>query len=157
MWGLLNHVQLIRISVMQDIFSRGVEVVGSAIIEDGNGSILLTQSPKWNNKWTMPGGHIDPGERVADAIEREVEEEVGLEVDFVDVIAWGELINSKDFHRPAHFIYFDVYFKLLSDEVKPDNNEITAYKWLTPENALKIDLAESYKETILKFIEYKKK
>lgn len=139
-----------------DKFPRGVEVVGSAIIENGAGQILLTQSPKWSNKWTMPGGHIDPGEKVSEGITREVEEEVGLKVKFVDVVAWGELIDSKDFHRPAHFIYFDVYYKLASSEVKLDNVEIKSYKWLTPEEALKLDLAESYEETIKKFIEYKK-
>jgi nucleoside triphosphatase len=141
---------------MKDKFPRGVEIVGSAIIENSKSQILLTQSPKWNNKWTMPGGHIDPGERVSEGITREVEEEVGLKVKFVDVIAWGELIDSKDFHRPAHFIYFDVYYKLASDEVKLDNIELKAYKWLTPEEALKLDLAESYSDTIQKFIEYKK-
>ena len=142
---------------MNDKFPRGVEVVGSAIIENRQGKILLTQSPKWSNKWTMPGGHIDPGEKVSEGITREVEEEVGLKVEFIDVIAWGELIDSKDFHRPAHFIYFDVYYKLASEEVKLDNVELKAYRWLTPNEALKLDLAESYSDTIQKFIEYKKK
>jgi nucleoside triphosphatase len=140
----------------KNLFPKGVEVVGSAIIENGNGEILLTQSPKWSNKWTMPGGHIDPGEKVSEGITREVEEGVGLKVGLIDVIAWGELINSKDFHRPAHFIYFDVYYKLASDKVKLDGVELKAYKWLKPEDALKLDLAESYTETIQKFIEYKK-
>lgn len=137
-------------------FPRGVEVVGSAIIENEKGQILLTQSPKWSNKWTMPGGHIDPGEKVSEGITREVEEEVGLRVKFIDVIAWGELIGSKDFHRPAHFIYFDVYYKLVSDLIKLDGAEIKAYKWATPSEALRLDLAESYTETIQEFIEYKK-
>lgn len=141
---------------MNDKYPRGVEVVGSAIIENKQGQILLTQSPKWSNKWTMPGGHIDPGEKVSEGITREVEEEVGLKVKFVDVIAWGELIDSKDFHRPAHFIYFDVYYVLVSDKVRLDKIEIKAYKWLSPEEALKLDLGESYSDTIQKFIEYKK-
>jgi len=140
---------------MKNKFPRGVEVVGSAIIENNEGQILLTQSPKWSNKWVMPGGHIDPGEKVSEGITREVEEEVGLKVKFIDLIAWGELIDSKDFHRPAHFIYFDVYYKLVSEKVQLDNVEIKAYKWLTPEEALKLDLAESYSDTIQKFIEYK--
>lgn len=141
---------------MKNKFPTGVEVVGSAIIENEEGQILLTQSPKWNNKWSMPGGHIDPGEKVSEGITREVEEEVGLKAKFVDVIAWGELIDSKDFHRPAHFIYFDVYYKSASEKVKLDGAELKAYKWLAPEEALNLDLAESYSATIQKFIEYKK-
>lgn len=45
-------------------FYKGVEVVGSAIIENLGGKILLTRSPKWSNKWTTSGGHIDPGETI---------------------------------------------------------------------------------------------
>lgn len=141
---------------MKNKFPRGVEVVGSAIIENEKGQILLTQSPKWSNKWTMPGGHIDPGEKVSEGITREVEEEVDLKVKFIDVIAWGELIDSKDFHRPAHFIYFDVYYKLASEKVKLDGSELKAYKWIIPKEALSLNLAESYSDTIQKFIEYKK-
>jgi len=104
----------------------------------------------------MPGGHIEPGEKIAMAMAREIEEEVGLKVEFVDIVAWGELIDSKDFHRPAHFVYFDVYYKLASEEVKLDDVEIKDYKWLFPEEALKLNLAESYADTINKFLLYKK-
>jgi len=136
-------------------FPRGLEAVSSAIIEDNEGRILLTQSPKWNNKWTLPGGHIEPGESFADAAIREAEEETGLKVKPVDIIAYGELIDSKDFHRPAHFIYFDVYCILNGGELKLDGQELTSYQWLTPKQALKLDLAESYSDTIQKLIEYK--
>ena len=138
-------------------FPKGVEVVGSAIIENPQGKILLTCSPKWNNKWTMPGGHIDPGETIEEALLREAEEEVGLKLKSEGVIAWGELIDSKDFYRPTHFIYFDIYCKTKSTDVKLDNDELTEYVWVTPEEALKMDLAESYEKTIKDFIEYKKK
>ena len=85
-------------------FQKGVGIVGSAIIQNSKGQILLTKSPKWNNKWTMPGGHIEYGETIKEAITREAEEETGLKLEPVDIVAWGELIESKDFYRPAHFI-----------------------------------------------------
>lgn len=62
-------------------FSRGVEVVGSAIIENPEGKILLVRSPKWHDKWTMPGGHIEPGETIEKALLREAEEEIGLSLE----------------------------------------------------------------------------
>lgn len=142
--------------MMNNKFPRGIEIVTSAIIENDNGEILLTQSSKWNNKWTFPGGHIEPGEKIIDAVTREVQEEVGLDVTPQEIIAFGELINSKDFHRPAHFIYFGVYYKLVSGDVKLDQIELQNFTWLKPEDALKMDLAKSFADTITKFIEYKK-
>ncbi|MDH4359052.1 MAG: NUDIX domain-containing protein [Candidatus Berkelbacteria bacterium] len=138
-------------------FERGVEVVGSAIIERGDGKILVVRSPKWSNKWTFPGGHIESGETIASALEREAEEETGLKLKPIDVIAYGELIGSKDFHRPAHFIYFDLYCRVTDADIKNlklDGNELTEHRWIAPKDALKLDLAESYRESIEKFIEY---
>jgi len=137
-------------------FPKGVEIVGSAIIENKKGEILLVKSPKWSNKWTMPGGHIEPGERIAKALEREAEEETGLKLETIKIIAFGELIGSKDFHRPAHFIYFDLLCKAENPNIKLDNQELTEYQWIKPEDALKVDLAESYDKTIEDYIEYKK-
>ncbi len=141
----------------QNKFPRGVEIVGSAIIENKKGEILLVKSPKWSNKWTMPGGHIEPGERIKDALLREAEEEVGLRLEPIDIIYFGELIGSKDFHRPAHFIYFDLWCKLKDNQnVKLDGKELNEYVWVLPEEGLKMDLGESYKETIEEYIKYKK-
>ena len=138
-------------------FPRGVEIVGSVIIENNQGEILLVKSAKWNNKWTMPGGHIEPGEKIAEALLREAEEEVGLKLKPGKIIAFGELINSKDFHRPAHFIYFDLLCGLADNQaVKLEERELNEYIWVLPLAALTMALAESYKETIEKYLEYKK-
>ena len=135
-------------------FPRGVEVVGSAIIEDGEGKILLVRSPKWHDKWLMPGGHIEPGEKIKQALLREAQEEVGLRLKYICVIASGELIGSRDFHRPAHFIYFDVLFRTTNKNIKLDNKELMEYVWVKPKKALKMDLVESYDDTIQKYLKY---
>ena len=140
--------------MVNDDFSRGIEIVGSAIIENSHGQILLTKSPKWNNKWIFPGGHIEPGESIKEAITREAEEETSLKLNFVSVFTSGELIGSTDFHRPAHFIYFDAHCKLINGSVKLDLQELTEYRWVTPKDAFKLDLAENYPEVIQKFIDY---
>lgn len=137
-------------------YPLGIEVVTSAIIENDQGKILLTQSQKWNDKWAMPGGHIEICETIFHAVIREVKEETGLKVNPIYVISWGELIDTPDFHRDAHFVYFDVYCRLKSRKINLDTNELTAYSWVKPETALQLDLAESYPETIKKYIDYKK-
>lgn len=137
-------------------YPRGIELVGGVVIENDNGQILMTQSPKWNDKWCMPGGHIEPGEKIIEALVREGREETNLQLEGISVYCWGEVIGSKDFHRPAHFIFFDAHCKVIGGELKLDNTELTAYKWLLPEEALKLDLAESFSGSIQKFIQYKK-
>ena len=49
-------------------------MVGSGAVE-----ILLMQRSD-NGQWGLPGGHVEPGESVADAIAREVQEETGWRI-----------------------------------------------------------------------------
>lgn len=129
--------------------------MGSAVIENPAGEILVVQSPKWRGKWVMPGGHIEPGETIVEAIVREAQEEVGLQLTPIKIVSFGELINSPDFHRTAHFIYFDVWCTTDSLDIRLDGRELTAYRWVAPTNALTMPLAQSYDQTIRDYLIHK--
>jgi ADP-ribose pyrophosphatase YjhB (NUDIX family) len=57
----------------------------AAVIQDGSGQILL-QRRSDNGLWGLPGGSVEIGEFVRDAIVREVREETGLSVEVVRLI-----------------------------------------------------------------------
>ena len=57
----------------------------AAIISNGEGKILL-QRRSDNGLWGLPGGSVEIGESVRDAIIREVREETGLTVEVVRLI-----------------------------------------------------------------------
>jgi ADP-ribose pyrophosphatase YjhB (NUDIX family) len=52
----------------------------SAIVADGAGRILLHRRDD-NELWSIPGGAMEVGERIADTVVREVKEETGLDVE----------------------------------------------------------------------------
>ncbi|MGQ3890993.1 8-oxo-dGTP diphosphatase MutT [Legionella sp. CNM-4043-24] len=57
--------------------------VAVAVIYDAEGRVLLTQRPAHadhGGKWEFPGGKLETGELPADALKREIMEEVGLDV-----------------------------------------------------------------------------
>lgn len=49
----------------------------SAIVPDSDGRILLIRRTD-NNYWSIPGGGLEPGESVSQAVAREVMEETGI-------------------------------------------------------------------------------
>jgi 8-oxo-dGTP diphosphatase len=52
----------------------------AAIIRDEAGGVLLIRRGDGQG-WSLPGGVLEPGERLAEALVREVEEETGLQVE----------------------------------------------------------------------------
>lgn len=110
-----------------------------ALIFNKQGELLLVKSPKWFDKYTIPGGHVELGEDLKTALVREVKEEVGLDVEVKEFLDWQEAIYSKEFYKPKHFIFFEYYCTTNNSEVKIDGREITDFIWVDPKKALKMD------------------
>jgi len=53
--------------------------VNAVVFDAERHKVLLTRRAD-NGQWCLPGGHVDPGETVAESCRREVEEETGLRV-----------------------------------------------------------------------------
>jgi len=113
-----------------------------ALIVNQQGKILLAKSHKWFDKYTLPGGHIEVGESMVDAVRREVKEEVGLDVEVVEMLLVQEAIFAPEFYKKKHFIFIDFYCKSKDQQVKLDQDEIQDYIWVYPGAAynLKLDL-----------------
>lgn len=141
---------------MANEFPRGIEVLCGAIIQHDS-KILLCESPKWGNKWAFPGGHIEPGETISQAAIREGKEETGLDLEFVDISGYGELINPPEFHRTMHAVYFDVVLEAKSDNITLQKEELTDWKWVAVDEALAMNIISIDRVSLEKYKIWKKK
>ena len=80
---------------------RGIDYIGvgvGALIVDDQGRLFLARrGPKAKNErglWEFPGGAVERGERLADALRREIREEYGIEIQV------GELLDVVDHILP---------------------------------------------------------
>lgn len=133
------------------------EATVGALVVNQVGEILLARSSKWNNKFTVPGGHIELGERAEDAIKREVKEETGLDVEPVELLLVQQAIYPKHYHKQEHFVFMDYVCRATGSHVRLDGRELQTYVWIKPENALTLDMEEYTRNFVLKFLSYREK
>lgn len=63
-------------------YTHFVSVAG--LVSNDNGEILLIKSPR--RGWEYPGGMVEPGETLQEALLREIKEEAGIEVEITSFI-----------------------------------------------------------------------
>ena len=67
-------------------------VAVSGLISHPNGKILLIQSPR--RGWEFPGGQVEEGENLIEALQREIQEEAGITASIGAVVGIYSNINS---------------------------------------------------------------
>lgn len=105
-----------------------------AIVRDDQGRVLMIHKTD-NDRWALPGGGHEPGERIADTVVREVKEETGYDVE-VETI-------TGTYTNPNHVMAYDdgevrqqfslaFRARLIGGE-RRTSSESDQVEWLAPE------------------------
>ena len=122
-----------------------------ALIFNPAGKIFLMRSHKWKDKYVIPGGHVELGEKMEDALKREIKEETGLDIHDVEFICFQEFIYGEEFWKRRHFIFFDFACKTSSAKVNL-NSEGQESVWVTLKEASKLPVEHYTRKTIENYI-----
>jgi len=88
--------------------ARPILGVGAVVVSDGR--VLLVKRGKEPAKgvWSIPGGAVEIGETIRDAVTRETKEETGLEIEVRDLLSVLERIFRDDSGRiKYHYVLID--------------------------------------------------
>jgi 8-oxo-dGTP pyrophosphatase MutT (NUDIX family) len=94
-------------------------------VSTGRYLYLMRNDPKHPGSWGLPGGRIEPGESLRDAMFRECQEEIGFVPDFMRLIPI-EKFTTVD----GVFAYHTFYCSVEKEFVPQLNHEHLGYAWL---------------------------
>lgn len=126
--------------------------VGAVVINE-NEELLVIKEKISTIGYKLPGGHIDNGEMISSALEREVLEETGIKVEFQSIISLGHFYPHQ-FHKSNLYVLCIAKPKTLEINIQ-DTNEIIDAKWVKISKYLEDESVLAYsKAVVLAALEY---
>lgn len=125
---------------------RGVDYIGvgvGAAIFNHEGKLFLTlrgrKAKNETGKWEIPGGSVEIGETLEDALKREITEEYGIEIEIVELLGVCSHI-IPDEHQ--HWVSPTYICKIMKGEPKIlEPEKCAAIGWFTRKEAKKLPLS----------------
>ena len=128
-------------------------IVSRCVVLDKTGKILLIQralGDKYDpGQWEFPGGKLEEGQDLSNALEREVLEETGLVVLPLTRIAYVEsqLNMSGKYKGYTYVVIIGVAKHTYGKVVLSD--EHASYKWVTEKEALKMNIRDEIRKSLI--------
>jgi ADP-ribose pyrophosphatase YjhB (NUDIX family) len=124
-------------------------VGAGAVVCDGPKVLLIKRKyPPNEGRWAIPGGLVELGERVQDAVVREVKEETHLEVVLAGLLDVATDIHLDERSRPKyHYVLVDYLAHRIGGRVRL-NAESSDFGWFTAEQVRKLDMSEETREVL---------
>ena len=105
--------------------------VSAGIIKDGRVLLVRRANPPMHGLYTFPGGVVEAGETVEEALLREIDEETALKIRPAGIAGYRDvLIRDEDSRLKRHFVVMAFAAHWISGEPKL-NEELHDFRWVT--------------------------
>ncbi|MFN2491044.1 MAG: NUDIX hydrolase [Actinomycetota bacterium] len=92
--------------------------------------------------WSLPGGHLETGEYIAQAVRREVAEETGLEVRV------GDLVGIFEVPGEPHYVILDYLVEVAGDPTPTPGVDALEARWVDFDDVLQLRCTPRFVETL---------
>lgn len=118
------------------------EVCVGAVVLRGNDLLMVRRGHgPGSGQWSVPGGRVERGETLAEAVVRELEEETGLEGLCGPFLGWVERIDDD-----AHFVIMDFEVVVLSPDPPTAGSDAAEARWVPVWDVPELNLVEGLAE-----------
>ena len=120
---------------------KKIEVVAAILHRDGAYFATQRGYGEFEGMWEFPGGKIEPGESSEDALKREIQEELGVDIVIEDLICTTEY-DYPSFHLTMHCYLCRV------EAGEIELREHKSARWLRPEELGSVEWLPADKDVI---------
>ena len=122
--------------------------VGALIFDQDRVLLVERGRPPLAGEWSLPGGLVETGERLEDAVVREVWEETGLRVEVGSIATVFERIMLDEAEGcEYHYVLIDFYCTRLDGELRPGDDS-RRVDWFNIDSLEKLSLTAGTRQVI---------
>lgn len=115
------------------VFYQNSKPTASAVIVNNQNEVLLIKRAinPYHGKWDLPGGFLENGEGPVEGLQREMSEELSVEIEPVEILT---IVVDKYEYVKGNFYTLNLFYrcKIKSGEIKLDS-ENSDYGWFSEE------------------------
>lgn len=124
--------------------------VGAVIVNDARVLLIRRGQAPLLGEWSLPGGVLECGENLREAVMREAREETGLTVDVGEMLGvYERVIRSDDGRVRYHYVLIDFLCLPSSDEIKA-GSDASDVGWFRREDLSALKLTLDATDVVLK-------
>lgn len=103
--------------------------VGAVVVDDERLLLVLRGRPPGEGSWSIPGGYLEHGETLAEAVVRELREETGLDGVCGPFIGWSELV-PEGASATVHLVLLDFEVTLFTAGEPVPGDDVLKAEWV---------------------------
>jgi 8-oxo-dGTP diphosphatase len=115
--------------------ARPILAVSAAVFRDARVLVGRRAREPMNGRFSLPGGVVELGETLEEAVKRELREEVGVEADVIAFNRFVDAIEREGNRVRAHFVIASFVARWRSGEARV-SDEIDAVRWIDPDGSV---------------------
>ena len=115
--------------------------VGAVVVVDDDLLLIRRGRGAAQGEWSVPGGRVESGELLAEAVVRELLEETGLEGICEDLVGWAERIDDDH-----HYVILDFRVTLLERAEPTAGDDAAEARWVPLADVAELNLVEGLAE-----------
>jgi 8-oxo-dGTP diphosphatase len=121
--------------------------VGGVVVRDGRALLVRRGKAPLYGRWTVPGGTVELGETLEEAVVREMHEETGLRVEPLEVLTVFDRIDREGERVLYHYVIVDYLCRWRSGEARAASDALDV-AWAAAGDLARYDLPAKALEVV---------